>query len=100
MYHLKIESTFKKDTDRLKKRFPELQEELNAVFNDYLEIGFIRQEYNPHLLDDPKLPYYGDMEFHLFNDLLVIYVEVNHQNSIRFVRIGTHQELFHPNKNK
>ncbi len=99
MYHIKIEQSFKKDIDKWKKQVPELQDELNAVIEDYIEIGFIRDEYDPHPLDNPSLPYYGDMEFHLFNDLLVVYVEVTHNKSIRFIRLGTHKDLFHPNQN-
>ena len=35
------------------------------------------------------------MEFHLLNDLLAVYVEITSKNRIR---LGTHDELFHPDK--
>lgn len=97
--HIKLETTFEKDVNRWKKKIPDLQNELKAVFQDYMTLGIIRDEYDPHLLDNPALPYYGDMEFHLFDDLLVVYIEITKKNHIRFIRLGTHDELFHSTDN-
>lgn len=71
---------FKADVKRWKKQIPELQEEMRAIVNFILEFGYIPDDYNPHSLNDPTLPYYGNMDFHLFDgrlDLVVIYTEFN-----------------------
>ena len=96
MNHIKAERSFEKDVKRWKKKVSGLQEELQEVLEIYFEKGYIPDSYNPHLLDNPSLPYYGDMEFHLLDDLLVVYVEISKRNSIRLIRLGTHAELFHP----
>lgn len=38
------------------------------------------------------------MDFHLFDgkvDLLIIYTEINKRKVFRFMRLGSHNELFH-----
>lgn len=77
----------------------DLQDELRAVIGYILEYGEISTEYDPHPLIDPSLPYTGNMDFHLLDekvDLLVIYTEINKHRIFRFMRLGSHQELFHP----
>lgn len=55
-----------------------------------------RQEILPKEYDDHKLedePWIGFNEYHIFNDLLVVYYKVEKKKNIRFTTITNHSEL-------
>ncbi|MBP2056872.1 mRNA interferase YafQ [Lactobacillus colini] len=62
-YEIHYDPEFKEDIKRWKKDRPDLKIELKAIVQFILEYGFIPDDYNPHPLTDPDLPYYG------YNDL-------------------------------
>lgn len=95
---IKFESAFKADYKRVKQQRPAIAKEFAHVLKTLVEEGEVPQEYNPHLLDNPKANYTGHMEFHIAEgafDVLVIYMPHKTNPSIRFVRMGSHAELFH-----
>ena len=92
-----FEPTFKADYKRVKKRSPFVAEEFNAVLSAILETGQVPDAYSPHELMNPGGNYNSRMEFHLsdgLTDVLVIYMPHKSNPSIRFVRMGSHEELF------
>ena len=97
-YYIRYDRQCKADVNRWKPKVSGLQAELRAAIDYVLEYGEIPDEYNPHELTDPSLPYTGDWDFHLFDgkiDLLVIYTTIHKQRGFRFIRLGSHTELFH-----
>ena len=95
---VKFEKAFKADYKRIKRENPAAVREFGHVLKTLLEDGKIPSEYNPHLLDNPKANYTGYMGFHLAEgafDVLVIYMPHKTNPIIRFVRMGSHAELFH-----
>ncbi|WP_251574385.1 type II toxin-antitoxin system mRNA interferase toxin, RelE/StbE family [Limosilactobacillus agrestimuris] len=100
-WKVSFDRQFKIDVNNCRKKVDNLQVELRGIVDYILEYGEIPEEYNPHELIDSSLPYTGNMDFHLFNgkiDLLIIYTEINKCKVFRFMRLGTHNELFHPKK--
>lgn len=98
MYSIIYEKQFFNDFDYWKKRVSGLADELQAVIEEILENGRIPDAYYPHLLTNPYLNYTGNMEFHLLDGkigLLVIYYPNHKKRSFRFIRLGTHEGLFH-----
>ncbi|MCQ2569774.1 MAG: type II toxin-antitoxin system YafQ family toxin [Limosilactobacillus sp.] len=96
-WQITYDQTFIRDVKRWKLLVPDLQRELRAIIEYILEYGEIPNEYNPHSLIDPTLPYSGNMDFHLFDgkvDLIVIYLEISKRKVFRFIRLGSHEELF------
>lgn len=97
---VKFEKAFKTDYQRVKREHPSAAEEFRHVLKVLLEEGKIPAEYNPHLLNNPRANYTGHMEFHIAEgafDVLVIYMPHKTNPVIRFIRMGTHAELFHGN---
>ncbi|HJE27073.1 type II toxin-antitoxin system YafQ family toxin [Limosilactobacillus pontis] len=89
---------FQLDVNKWKNQVDDLQGELRDIVDYIIEYGEIPSEYDPHELVDLTLPYTGTMDFHLFDgkvDLLVIYTEINKHRVFRFMRLGSHNELFH-----
>lgn len=98
MYSIVYEKQFFKDFDYWKKIVPGLAQELKAIIEEITETGKIPDEYNPHLLTSHYLNYTGNMEFHLLDGkigLLIIYYPYRKSGNFRFIRLGTHEELFH-----
>ncbi len=94
---VKFESAFKADYQRAKRKWPAVIKEFDSLLGVIIETGEVPPEYNPHLLDNPKANYTGYMEFHLAEgtyDVLVIYMPHKTNPVLRFVRMGTHRELF------
>lgn len=97
-WKVSFDRQFQLDVNKWKNQVADLQGELRDVVDYILEYGEIPNEYNPHELTDPTLPYTGSMDFHLFDgkiDLLVIYTEINKHRIFRFMRLGSHNDLFH-----
>lgn len=98
MYTVIYEKQFYNDFNYWKRLVPELVDEIKAVVEEMIENGQIPDEYNPHVLTNHNLNYRGSMEFHLLDGkvgLLVIYYPNQKKRSFRFIRLGTHEELFH-----
>lgn len=98
MYQLKVEPQFKKDYQRLKYHHPELIDELMNTLNQLHLNGIVNAEYRPHILNNRGGNYNGNYEYHLSDgkvDVLVIYMPHKTNPSIRLIRVGSHDELFH-----
>lgn len=100
-WRISYDRQFKLDVNNWRKRVDNLQTELRGIIDYILEYGEIPEEYDPHKLVDSSLPYTGNMDFHLLDgkvDLIIIYTEINKRKVFRFMRLGSHNELFHPNE--
>ena len=98
MYQLKLEPQFKKDYQHLKHHHPELIDELMNTLNQLHLNGIVNAEYRPHILDNRGGNYNGSYKYHLSDgkvDVLVIYMPHKTNPSIRLIRVGSHNELFH-----
>jgi len=89
MFILKITSQFKKDLKRIQNK-PDKIIHLKEVLQLLEEEGMLPEKYKPHKLVGD---YAGFMEFHIENDLLLIWLDPE-ENIIKLVRLGTHSELF------
>ena len=89
MYEVRMTKTFRKNTERCKKRG--LNMELLKTAIRLLEAdGQLPQSYRPHKLSGN---YKGCMECHVQNDFLLIWVDEKN-DIIELVRLGSHSELF------
>lgn len=98
MYVLKPEPQFKKDYQKLKYVHPELISDLLDTFAQLRINGIVKDEYDPHILDNRGGNYNGSYEYHLSDgkvDVLVIYMPHKTNPTIRLIRVGDHNELFH-----
>ncbi len=97
MWKLGIERTFQRDYARHKHDRADVPKLVEEALAELAETGTVSGGYQPHPLANPELNYLGHMEFHLDEDLdlLVIYLPHATQPSIRLVRMGPHNELFH-----
>ena len=98
MYKLKVEPQFKKDYQQLKHRHPELITELLNTLNQLRFNGIVEAKYQPHILSNRGGNYNGSYEYHLSDgkvDVLVIYMPHKTNPSVRLIRVGNHNELFH-----
>lgn len=97
MYEIKLEPTFRADYKRVMRRYPHLREEFRAVVDELIATGVVPASHNPLLLDNPRANYLGHMDFHLSDgivDVIVLYMPHKTNPVIRFVRMGSHEELF------
>lgn len=97
-FELILEDQFKEDYKELKREHAWLISYLRAAIKLLAENGELPSEYNDHLLDNPGGNYNGHNEFHLADgvvDVLVLYKKRETHLTIRLVRIGTHDQLFH-----
>ena len=81
---------FKKDFKRCGKRSLPLHD-LEAVMLTLIEGKALAEKYRDHIL---KGEYEGFGECHIKPDWLLIYLKVPEEQVIRFVRTGTHSDLF------
>lgn len=94
MIEVRVSSEFDTDLRRLSRRHLDLVEELSELVSDNLQAtGSIPAEYNPHPLEKSGGSYNGCMEFHLREDVLVLYSPPNPTRSVTLRRICTHAEL-------
>ncbi len=89
MFALKMTGQFKKDLKRIQNN-PKKIEHLKTVLLILQETGTLPEIYKPHKLQGD---YAGFMECHVENDLLLIWYDQK-ENIIKFVRLGSHSELF------
>lgn len=97
MITIKFDQQFQTDFKRISRRIPQIVTELEYVIEAIEEYGRVPESYNPHTLDRPRGIYSGYAEFHLAEgkmDVLVIYSERSEASTIRFIRMGSHDELF------
>ena len=97
MFDIVFEPQFERDYGRVVREHPQVHRELATVFEEFRTTGTVPPEYRPHVLDNPGGNYNGYHEFHLLDgrfDAIVISRPHRSNPSIRFVRLGTHAELF------
>ncbi|OZG50399.1 type II toxin-antitoxin system YafQ family toxin [Bombiscardovia coagulans] len=94
MYELKVSKDFRKDYRRLSRWNPKLARELTDLLEHELQVyGRVPEQCRPHTLDNRGGLYNGCGEFHLLDDVLVIYSPFNPKGTITLRRICTHREL-------
>lgn len=97
MYKISYEPQFQKDYKRFKQSHPELVNDFRATVSQFIHLGAIDEHYRPHILNKRGGNYNNYYEYHLSDgkvDVLVIYSPHKSNPIIRFVRIGSHSELF------
>lgn len=97
MYTIKFEPVFIADYKRVMQRHPELKREFNVAMHELAERGELSESYGSHVLDNPGGNYNGHIDFHLSDgvvDVVVLYLPHKANPVIRFVRMGSHAELF------
>ena len=81
-------------TSRLARWDRTLAVELMDLIADHLaRDGAVDNSFNPHLPSNQGGIYNGCVEFHLADDVLVLYSPAHPTNRIRMRRICTHREL-------
>ncbi|MCI1792007.1 MULTISPECIES: type II toxin-antitoxin system YafQ family toxin [Bifidobacterium] len=74
MIEVFFSTNFDRDVSRLLRRHPMLADDLFAAIDDELAVdGAVNQAYQPHVLDNRGGIYGGCMEFHLADNVLVIF---------------------------
>ena len=97
MYQIKFDTTFVSDYWRVTRQHPSIKREFNAALRELAESGTLPGEYGAYELENPGGNYNGHIDFHLSDgeiDVVVLYLPHKTNPIIRFVRIGTHSELF------
>ena len=84
----------KNDLKRLRRRHAAYAAEVMRIVRDELRVdGCVSDAYHPHILDNPDGRYSGYMEFHAFDDVLVLYYPPFPDGFVRVQRVCTHEEL-------
>lgn len=98
MYTLRTTKIFDKKLKNLQALFALTDSETKEVVNEIRELmrelqenGSVPKEYQDHVLE--KAPWIGYNEFHVLDDLLVIYFKIERKRTIRMVTITNHEEL-------
>jgi mRNA interferase YafQ len=97
MYELRFERVFVEDYKRIKKLCPRVASEFQEVLREMSRTGTPGSGYSLHELTKTDANYFGCYEFHLSegrSDVLVIYIPHKSNPVIRFIRMGSHRELF------
>ena len=89
MVQLKKSGRFKKDLKRYLNQ-PAKLVALQTVTTELQNTGRVPQKYRPHKLHGG---YEGCMECHIEDDFLLIWIDET-TNTVKLLRLGTHQELF------
>ncbi|KAE8128050.1 MULTISPECIES: type II toxin-antitoxin system YafQ family toxin [Bifidobacterium] len=94
MFDVRYSTDFDGDVDRLIVKHPALVEDLDMIIADELvPEGAVSDSYEPHVLDNRGGHYNGCMEFHLADDVLVLFSPPYPKRSLTMRRICTHAEL-------
>lgn len=97
MFEIKFEPGFRDDYRRVKRVWPGVARKF-AIALELLRVnGALPEEYGAHELLNPGGNYNGHIDFHLSDgriDVVVLYLPHKSNPVIRFVRMGTHDELF------
>lgn len=97
MFDLTYEPRFKADFRRTMHMHLQLLREFRDAVEELRMSGTLPEEYGAHELDSPGGNYNGCLEFHLADgkvDVLVLYLPHGTNPVIRFIRMGSHDELF------
>jgi mRNA interferase YafQ len=94
MFEIFRSRDFVDDVNRLARRHPGLVRDLYAVVDEELAIdGAVGDAYDSHVLENRGGHYNGCMEFHLADDVLVLFSPPYPKSSLTMRRICTHAEL-------
>ncbi|EHN58999.1 type II toxin-antitoxin system mRNA interferase toxin, RelE/StbE family [Oenococcus kitaharae] len=98
MYEIKIEDHFDKQMSSLNKLTPygdkrnkEVREEILDSIDILEDQGSLPDSYRDHILTDR--PWTGFHEYHILDDLLVVYYKVEKKKRIRMIAITNHDQL-------
>lgn len=94
---LKYDAQFKRDYKHVMHKHPALRREFAIAASELAEHGALPESYQPHVLGNAGGIYNSHIDFHLSNgsvDVVVLYMPHKTNPVIRFVRMGTHDELF------
>lgn len=97
MWEIQFEQGFIRDVRAVVRQHPQIKEELAVAVEVLSGAGTLPEGYSLHELDNPGGNYNGHMDSHLSDGLVdVVVLCVMHKGRmvIRFVRMGTHEELF------
>ena len=97
MYAIKFDTSFIADYRRVTRAHPHIKGEFDAAMRELAEHGVLPGSYGARALDNPGGNYNGHIDFHLSDgavDVVVLYLPHKTNPVIRFVRMGTHAELF------
>ena len=84
----------KSDLKRLGRYRRDYAAEVLRIVREELRVdGYVSDAYAPHVLDNPDGHYSGYMEFHAFDDVLVLYYPPFPNGFVRIQRVCTHTEL-------
>ncbi|MDR1473349.1 MAG: type II toxin-antitoxin system YafQ family toxin [Lactobacillales bacterium] len=97
-YAIRTTSVFDKRLKNLQSYFNLTNQEAKEAIKTIKETmillkkdGFLPKEYDNH--DLTKEPWRGFREYHVLDDVLVVYYKVEKKRRIRFTTITTHDEL-------
>ena len=97
MYTIKFDSAFKPDYLRVTRRHPFIKDEFLTAMRELAASGTLPESYGAHELSNPDGNYNGHIDFHFSDgivDVIVLYLPHKTNPVIRFVRMGSHSELF------
>lgn len=97
MFTVTSDSAFVNDYKRVTRAHPWVKKEFLVAVRELMESGALPETYGAHILDNPGGNYNGHVDFHLSDgavDVIVLYLPHKTNPEIRFVRMGTHDELF------
>lgn len=92
-----FDSQFQADLKQVLRRDPHIREELQDLILYIEELGDVPPGYRGHLLTHSRKTYTGYFALHLQEgkkDLVLIYHHLQKGSSFRFVRLGSHKDLF------
>lgn len=81
------------DYRKVTRRHPQIKREFEAALRVLVESGELPESYGVHVLDNPGGNYNGHIDDGIV-DVVVLYLPRKTNPAIRFVRMGTHGELF------
>ncbi|MFT8813691.1 MAG: type II toxin-antitoxin system mRNA interferase toxin, RelE/StbE family [Oenococcus sp.] len=98
MYEIKIEDRFDQQMRSLNKltaygdkRTKEIREEILDSLDLLEDQGFLPDSYQDHILTDR--PWAGFHEYHILDDLLIVYYKIEKKKRIRMITITNHSQL-------
>lgn len=92
-----FDSQFQTDFKQVVRRYPHIKDEMRELIYAIEELGEVPPTYDPHLLTHARGTYSGYWGLHLQEgafDVVVVYHQRQKTQIIRFIRIGSHKELF------
>lgn len=92
MYHLEVTTKFKKDLKKIKRSSKDFSLVVQVLKR--LEKGGVSEIPKNMLPHKLKGQFKDNWECHLKPDLLIIWLQIDSENVIRLVRVGSHSDLF------